>query len=365
MYTTYFLTISSIKMFLRNKQALFFTLFMPFIIMLIFGYIGFDKPPKIDIGIVTHNPNTATQNFINQIKQFPTFTVHEGGLEVEQKELIEGNRSSVLDIPGDFFSSEQSESPKTIRVYSNAGQEGQAKTVISILSQIMDKITLEAVHAPTLFTVHEEVINAHNLRYIEFLLPGLIALSIMQMSVFSVAFVFAQFKEKGILKRLLATPMRPWQFVTSNVITRLLVAIIQTTIFIVLGILLFKVHVIGSYALLFLVALLGSIMFLGLGFTISGLAKTVDSVPALANIFVFPMLFLGGTFIAISNMPNWLQAIAKFLPLTYFSTALRDVMTKGSGFNDIIWDIFGMIIWGAILIGLATITFGFQEKESA
>jgi ABC-2 type transport system permease protein len=187
----------------------------------------------------------------------------------------------------------------------------------------------------------------------------------MQMSVFSVSFVFTQYKEKGVLKRLLATPMKPIQFVAANAITRLMVSVVQAFIFIGAGLLLFHVHIIGSYFLILLCVVLGALMFLGLGFSISGLAKTTDSVPAIGNLVVFPMLFLGGTFFAISNMPPWLQAIAKFLPLTYFSGALRDVMTKGAGLLDIKGDLFAMVIWSIILITLATITFRFQEKESA
>ena len=77
------------------------------------------------------------------------------------------------------------------------------------------------------------------------------------------------------------------------------------------------------------------------------------------------MMFLGGTFFAISSMPWWLQAIAKFLPLTFFSTALREIMTKGAGITGIGWDLVGMLVWGIILITLATITFRFQERDSA
>jgi ABC-2 type transport system permease protein len=187
----------------------------------------------------------------------------------------------------------------------------------------------------------------------------------MQMSVFSVAFVFTQYKEKGVLKRLLATPMQPFQFVVANVITRLLVSLAQGAVFIIIGVLLFKVHIVGSYWLIALCILLGALMFLGLGFTISGLSKTVDSVPAIANLIVFPMLFLGGTFFSISNMPGWLQVIAKILPLTYLSGALRDVMTKGAGFGDIIFNLGIMLAWAIVLIFLATVTFSFQEKESA
>jgi ABC-2 type transport system permease protein len=185
----------------------------------------------------------------------------------------------------------------------------------------------------------------------------------MQMSVFSVAFVFVTFKEKGILKRILATPIRPWEFVFSNVITRLIVTLIQTAIFIALGVLAFDAQVIGSYWLLALIALFGAIMFLGLGFTISGLASTVESVPAIANLAVFPMLFLGGTFFAIESFPNWIQPIAEYLPLTFFSDAMRQVMTQGASFADISRDIWWMLGWAVVMVVLANVTFGFEEKR--
>ncbi len=367
MYTTYQLTMASLKMFLRNKQALFFTLFMPFFIMLIFGYIGFDKPPVIDVGLVVHNPSPETTQFLDQLREFPSFEIHEGTLEGEQHELNEGNRSVVLDVPdfllprGEMADAER----QSIVVYENSGQAAQVATVVSVLNQFISHMTIEAANATPLFTLDERQVNAQNLRYIEFLLPGLIALSVMQMSVFSVAFVFTQYKEKGVLKRLLATPMRPFHFVAANAITRLIISVVQAFIFIIAGLVLFQAHVVGSYWLLFLCVVLGALMFLGLGFSISGLASSVESVPAIANLIVFPMLFLGGTFFAISSMPGWLQIVAKFLPLTYFSTALRDVMTKGASFGDISWNLLAMCAWAVALIALATVTFRFQEKGSA
>ncbi len=365
MSTTTTLTKSSIKMFFRNKQALFFTLFSPLLIMIVFGLIGFDKPPKFDVGLIDQHPNQETQQFVDQLKNFPTFKIHEGTLDSELKELNEGNRTVVLEVPNDLISQTTATTQaKVIIAHTNQGQAAQSQTVLSILSTYLDKTTLAITNAPTLFTVEEKAVNSKNLTYFEFLLPGLIALSIMQMSVFSVAFAFAQYKEKGVLKRLLATPMRPFQFVAANVFTRLIVAVLQTAIFIAVGVFLFKAHIIGSLFLVLLCVILGALMFLGLGYTISGLSKTVETVPALANLIVFPMLFLGGTFFPISNMPNWLQNIAKFLPLTYFSTALRDIMTKNAGFMDISKNLIAMLVWGIILIFLATLTFSFQEKEN-
>ena len=256
-------------------------------------------------------------------------------------------------------------SPKDLTVYTNASKAGEAQAVVSILNQAIYQMTIQASGQSPIVAVKTEEINAHNLRYIEFLLPGLIALSIMQMAVFSVAFVFTQYKEKGVLKRLLATPMRPFHFVLSNAITRLFISVVQAAIFIVLGLILFKIHVVGSYLLLALVVILGAFMFLGLGFTISGLAKTTDTVPVFANLTVFPMMFLGGTFFAVENMPAWLQAVAKLLPLTFFSTAVREIMTKGSGLAVLWPDIVGMVAWAIILYILATFTFRIQERDSA
>jgi ABC-2 type transport system permease protein len=365
MYTIYKLTIAALKGFTRSRQALFFTLFMPFMIMLIFGYIGFDKPTQIDVGLVMHTPTAQTAQFIDQLKQFSTFAIHQGTIEEERIQLDKGERAVILDVPDNAIPAGPKEASTPITVYTNAGKAGEAQAVVSILNQSISQMTLAQANVQPIVSLKTESINVHNLRYIEFLLPGLIALSVMQMSVFSVAFLFTQYKEKGVLKRILATPMKPFQFVAANAITRLIVSVVQAFIFIIAGLVLFHAHVVGSYWLLLLCVILGALMFLGLGFSISGLAKTVDSVPAIANLVVFPMLFLGGTFFSIDNMPAWLRAVAQFLPLTYFSTALREVMTKGAGILDIWPDILAMVIWGVILITLATITFRFQEKGSA
>jgi ABC-2 type transport system permease protein len=365
MYTLRTLTKSSLKMFLRNKQALYFTLFFPLILMAVFGFIGFDRPPSFDVGLVTHQPSPETQQFVDQLKKFPTFKVHEGSKDEELAQLNQGNRAAVLEVPDNFISGTQAGKPTTITVYANEGQAAQSQTVISILNQYLNQATLMYAHVHPYFTIDQQSVNAHNLRYIDFLVPGLIALSIMQMSIFSVAFLFAQLKERGVLKRLMATPMRPSQFVAANAITRLIVGVAQGIIFIAAAILLFHIHVIGAYWLILLIMALGSLMFLGLGFTVSGVSKTVESVPAIANLVAFPMLFLGNVFFQISSMPGWLQYIAKYLPLTFFASALRDVMTKGSNVTGIWTDLLAMVIWSVVLIAVATWTFSFQEKESA
>jgi ABC-2 type transport system permease protein len=359
MRTLFILTWAAIKMFLRNRQALFFTFFFPILLMTVLGLINFDKAAKIDVGIVLSGPpNQPTSQFVDVIKNISAFTIHEGTQSSEQQALIDDKRAVIFIIPANLIPG-----PSQITAMTNGGQAPSADTAVSIVNGVLDKTALNISGGANLFTLNTQEVNTHHLKYIDFLLPGLIALSVMQMSVFSVAFVFVTYKEKGILKRLLATPVRPMIFVLSNVITRLIVTLLQTTLFIVLGVGLFHAQVIGSYWTMFIIALLGSLMFLGLGFTISGLASTVESVPPIANLVVFPMLFLGGTFFSVDSFPTWLGHIAKYLPLTFFSDAMRSVMTKGYTISQVSNDIWWMLGWGVVMVILANIAFSFEEKR--
>jgi ABC-2 type transport system permease protein len=364
MYCTCTLTIACLKMFLRSRQALFFSLFFPVTILLIFGSIDFDTPAKLKIGLVLHHPSPPTAQFVEAIRFAPMLTTDVGTLEAERAELERGNLTAVLDIPDDLPLPGNEAATEPIAVYLNSARPMERQMAEAMLNQFADRVTLSAMQAPALFAIKEEV-KARDLRYIDFLLPGVISMSIMQMSVFSVAFVFVRYKEQGILKRLLATPMRPHQFVAANIITRLCMAVTQAALFIILGRAYFHVPIAGAYWLLALCVVLGSLMFLGLGFTVSGLSKNLETVPVLANIVVFPMLFLCNVFFSASNMPAWLRVVADYLPLTFLSSAMRGVMTDGAGPLAIRRDLIGMVLWATVLISLAIATFRFQEREGA
>lgn len=364
MHTLRTLTAASIKMFLRNRQALFFTLFMPFLIMVIFGLLNFEGNGTIKLGIVTDQPSDATKQFVEKLKQVPAFEISEGDEASQRSALQDGDRDLILVLPNDLIPTGQpSGEPKTITALISNARQIQAQTGLSVMQQVLDQTTLQIVQAPSLFAIETQNVDTRDFRYIAWLLPGIVAIAIMQMSVFSVSFVFVDYKEKGILKRLLATPLKPYQFVGANVITRLLVALVQTGILISLGIVFFKITVAGSWLLIALIAILGAVMFLGLGFAISGFAKTVESVPAVANLIIFPQFFLAETFFPIDNMPGWLATIVHYLPLSYFSTSLRAVITEGAGFTAVAPNLLWMLGWSIALVGLAIYTFSFEEKR--
>lgn len=364
--TTQKLIVANLKMFLRNRQSLFFTLIMPFIFIGIFGLIGFDKVPTIDLGVVTTNPSPTTTQFVDSLGKIDVLNIHRGSEADETAALKKGDRALVMIVPDNLFPDPTAKTaPKVqvVRLLQNIAQAQQAGTAQTIITQIFDQTTIEIAQAPILFDLQVETINAKRVKYIDFLLPGIVAMSVMQMAVFSVAFVFADYKEKGILKRLLATPMKPSQFVASNVITRLMVALFQTIVLLLVGSLIFQTHIYGAWWLILLIATLGGIMFLGLGFTISGLAKTVDAVPAIANLIIFPMMFLGGVFFPTSTMPVWLVHIVKYLPLSPFTNAMREVVANGASISAIAKDLYWILGWAVVMVVLAVFTFGREEKR--
>jgi ABC-2 type transport system permease protein len=358
MYCTYKLTMAALKMFIRNKPALFFSLFVPLMIMLIFGAMDFDKQTPITFALVTHQPGTAAAELIKGIKESKAVTIEEGTREEEKLRLDAGKCAAMVEVPDDLITNPKAE----LTVSYNESKPVEAAMARAMVRQFTDQATLMLSGTPPAFVVVEKSVS-RKYRYIEFLMPGIVAMAVMQMSIFSVAFVFAQYREKGVLKRVLATPVKPYQFVTANIVTRLFMSVAQSAILIVVGLLLFHVQVQGSIWLLGLCVVAGALMFLGLGFTISGMARSMDTVPVVANLIVFPMMFLGNIFFPAGNMPWWLQPIAANLPLTYFSQVLRGVMTNGEGLEKVQGPFLGLLVWMVVLVTLAMFTFRLQERE--
>lgn len=204
--------------------------------------------------------------------------------------------------------------------------------------------------------------KVNGMSYVDFVVPGLITMSLLQMTIFSIAFVVAQQREKGVLKRLFATPMRPWDFMIAQVLTRLIIGLIQVMLLIAVAILALNYHMNGSFLAVIAVAILGILVFLSLGFIISGIAKTVETVPAIANMILFPMIFFGNIFFPLDNLPKWLKPVAEVLPIKYLADALRNIMTLGKSIFDVKGDILGLAVWLIIFLVIATRVFTFSAK---
>jgi ABC-2 type transport system permease protein len=159
-------------------------------------------------------------------------------------------------------------------------------------------------------------------------------MSLMQGGVFAAIPLVAD-REKLILKRLGATPLRRWQLVGSNILVRLLVALIQTVIIVGVGTLLFGLETTGRWLAVGFFIVLGSLAFIALGYVIASFTKTEEAANGVTQVVQLPMLFLSGIFFPIATMGDVLQTVARLMPLTYLADALRQVMVDGIPFASL------------------------------
>lgn len=360
----YKFSIASIKMFFRNRQALFFSLFLPLMIMVIFGVIDFGSMGNVRLDIIDNVKNEQSKSLIDGLKKIEVLKINQNdSLGSSQDKLKNGKTDVVVDLPADLFVIDpQNPTPKEVKVYTSKGSSQSAGLGIMVLREAFNNFSLTITKAPQLFNLQIETINSRNLRYIDFLVPGVLAMAIMQMGLFSILFVIVSYKKSGVMRRLLVTPVKPAQFVGAQVVTRLIVSLLQVLVIMLVAIIAFKVEIVGSYLLLGFLVFWGSIIFLAMGFALSSFAKTEEAAAPIANIIAMPQMFLGNVFFPVESMPVWLQGIVKYLPLNYLADALRKVMNQGAGLIDIKTDIYGLIAWSVICIVLAIVLFRWQEE---
>jgi ABC-2 type transport system permease protein len=184
-------------------------------------------------------------------------------------------------------------------------------------------------------------------------------MSLMQLGIFAAIPLVAD-REKGILKRLQVTPLRRWQLVGSNVLMRLIIAVVQTVIIIGVGSAAYGVQISGSWLLIGALVLLGSMTFIALGYVIASFAPTEEAANGMTSVIQFPMMFLSGTFFPIDAMPDALRAVARVMPLTYLGDALRQVMVEGTPFSPL-WVCFAVLaVWLVASFGIAARFFRWQ-----
>ena len=355
---TWVLTVASLKMWYRDRQAIFWTFFLPLVLMVILGILNFGDLGNVDLGIVDQAHNETSRSLVGRLEEIETFDLSEHGTkEQELQVLSDGDRDLVLVIPQDF---DRTNGTGTIQLFFNAGQVRETQVGQSIVRQILDEMTFAATEVPHRFTIDAQAIESRNLRFIDFLMPGIIAMSIMQMGLFSVAFSFVQLKSRGILRRLLATPMHPASFLFAQVFTRLTVSVLQTLVLIGVAVAFFNVSVAGNLASVLLLALLGGGVFVSLGFAISGWAKSEDVAAPVANVIALPMMFLSGVFFPRSAMPEAIESVTDFLPLTYLIDALRNVAIDGEVLWSQGWNILGLAVWMTISFFVAVRLFKWE-----
>jgi ABC-2 type transport system permease protein len=218
--------------------------------------------------------------------------------------------------------------PLALVVYTDPSQTTKSQTIQQIVSQVVGAANQVASGTPPVLVMQAAPVQTQELTAAAYFVPSILAMALMQLGIFS-AIPLVEQRQKLILKRLSATPLRRWHLVASNIVMRLLIAMLQAVIIVGIGAVLFDVRIVGSLLLAFGFVVLGALTFIAIGYVIASFARTEEAANGLTSVVQFPMMFLSGIFFPIAFMPAFLQPVAALIPLTYLGDALRQVMVGG------------------------------------
>jgi ABC-2 type transport system permease protein len=202
--------------------------------------------------------------------------------------------------------------------------------------------------------VRDEEVHEPGARYIDFLIPGLLAMNLMSGSMWGVAWVIVHMRVRKLLKRLLAAPMRRRDLMFSMGLARMVLIPMEVAFIVIFARLFFSVQVAGSYLALFTMAFAGSACFAAIAILVASRAQNTETVSGLMNLVMLPMFIASGVFFSASNFPDSIQPVIRLLPLTAMCDGMRAVMIDGAGFGGILWPLAILALWGvpSFLVGL-------------
>jgi ABC-type multidrug transport system permease subunit len=185
-------------------------------------------------------------------------------------------------------------------------------------------------------------------RYIDFLIPGLLGLNIMSTGLWGIGFGVVRTRNRGLLKRLLASPMRRSDFLVAQAVARLAFLVAEVGVVLAFGALAFGVPFRGSVLSLAIIVLAGAVAFSGIGLLCGSRVKTIEGVSGLLNFVMVPMWIFSGVFFSWSHFPDAIQPFITLLPLTALNDGLRAVLLEGAGLPALLGQLGNLTVWAGV-----------------
>jgi ABC-2 type transport system permease protein len=190
-------------------------------------------------------------------------------------------------------------------------------------------------------------------RYIDFLIPGLLGMNLMNSGMWGIGFALVEMRQRKLLKRLVATPMRRSDFLLALVSSRLVLMLIEVALLLLFGAMVFRVRIEGALLSILLISALGAVSFGGIGLLTASRAQKIESVSGLINLVMMPMWIFSGVFFSYERFPKIFLPAIRALPLTALNDALRAIILQGASLGSQLGRIAILAIWGGLCFLLA------------
>lgn len=363
MRQTLLLTWMYLRAYARDRTAMFFSLVVPLMLMVIFGSLNLGAFGRVTMAIDDQAGTSASREFAGALRAISTLAVRDVDKDTALVQLRRTELDMLVVIPPDFAvaPSRAGQPVPTLTVFGNEARPQQVSVGGSILNELITRLSFAVNQSAPVVGVRQEPVAGVRLRYVDFLMPGILGVNVMQLAIFSVAFALVVDKRRGVLRRIMATPLRRSRFLVAQVLTRLVLATLQVLILIGVAVVVFGVRPLGGIPALVLVSLLGCVLFLTIGFALAGWAETENQVPAIAQLITLPQFFFSGVFFDKSAAPDVIQPITERLPLTILNDALREISVQGATLWDVRLALLGLLAWTAAGYVLAIRFFRFDR----
>jgi ABC-2 type transport system permease protein len=348
---------ASLRSILRSPSAVVFTLAFPLIFIVVFANVG-GGGLTVDVGVA--KTSDTTNGIYQALKKVSVLHfVTRQSTEEMQKNLEKGSLDAIIEIKKNNHLP-----PFTINVKYTKASQDKGNILRSLLNSILYKANTAASQAPPpVAELNEATVTGREYKYIDFILPGQLGFSLLSTGVFGTAFVFLSLRQTLVIKRFFATPVKRYSIVLGEMLARIVFALMGAICIILIGHFAFGFTLIHGWVTvvnMLALAIVGLIVFMGFGFTVSGIAKNESTVPPLSNLITLPQFLLSGTFFSTSAFPKWMQPISNALPLTHLNTAMRKVAFEGAGLGDVTHQLLILGIWGVIIYAIAIKTFKWE-----
>ncbi len=322
-----------LRTFSRERSTMFFTVAFPVILVLVFGAI-FTKPENqnFDLPVQDLDQSSSSGQLLESLAANGVFKTVAVPVDTDARQYARDHKQNLmLIIPQGFALTQarrlaQGDDNASVNLtYIYDPSSTSVTTKLQFLNTIVAAANQKMSGTPAFITLEQQSILDRKYRFIEFFVPGIIAMAVMTSSLTGALNMNAELRQKGILRKLATTPITPTDWLLSNILYQLVLAAISTGSILLVSYMVFDVRLrINGWLPVFIV--LAVFAFVGIGMMLTPIAKEAESAAAAANAFLFPMMFLSGTFFPVEMMPWFLQKFARILPLYYVNEGLRASM---------------------------------------
>jgi ABC-2 type transport system permease protein len=364
----------------RSKLRLIMLVLMPLFMMVMVGFIfpSANSITDTPIAIVNNDTGTLGTSFLTQLEAINNKT---GMMKLNdakdfndiKTQLQNNDISGGIIIPENFSDNIRTGKQGIITIVIDQSNPQMSLTIQGVLTKTIEAMGKQTAVYNLNNTFHVSITTATSMitpyvieskgivpgepNYFQFVAPGIIAMVVMMALMTGLPHAISYEKDIGTLDGMLAAPINRLSIILGKVMAQTVRGMIQGFIILILAVFLFGVIIEGNILLVIFLILLTVFSFVGLGILITSFTENEETATMVMMTLMFPMMFLSGVFFPLQQMPWYMQGLAKFLPLTYATTALRKVMVLGADVSAVSTEVLILVAFGIVLLAIAVPMF--------